>query len=318
MIVSIIVTLFNGRKYLIEQLDSIRNQSYPVDEVLLIDDCSTDDTCSVVQGYINEYKLSNWKLIINEKNMGWKRNFWNGFKIARGDLIFPCDQDDIWFEDKISNMVKLMEQNNHIMLLTSDYSAFNDNIQNTYGPTSIQNITRISDELSKVNFDYNFLLTLRPGCTFCFRKELMEKADKFWTPDEPHDSTLWMTAILNDGLFNFDKSTMYYRRHVESATNLNENKKIPNADKYLESRLNKTIYGSIAVLKKLFAHNSIPDKYKDMAKKTLAFYENRAKYLTEKNIILYIKTIFKYKPLYYTKKAMIGDLYMLCFSKRRK
>ena len=68
MKVSLVMAVYNGEKYLIEQLDSIRKQTYLIDEVILIDDVSTDNSYELIHQYIDGYKLINWKLIKNENN----------------------------------------------------------------------------------------------------------------------------------------------------------------------------------------------------------------------------------------------------------
>lgn len=73
--VSLVMAVYNGEKYLIEQLDSIRKQTYLIDEVILIDDVSTDNSYELIHQYIDGYKLINWKLIKNENNLGYRKNF---------------------------------------------------------------------------------------------------------------------------------------------------------------------------------------------------------------------------------------------------
>lgn len=98
--VSVVMTTYNGQKYLREQMDSLREQTMPIDEVIIMDDCSTDHTPDLVSAYIKEYDLKGWNLVQNEQNQGWKKNFKSGFDLATGNYIFPCDQDDIWHKIK--------------------------------------------------------------------------------------------------------------------------------------------------------------------------------------------------------------------------
>lgn len=124
---SVVMTVYNGSRYLLEMLDSLRNQTRAIDEVLFFDDRSTDSSREIIQTYISEHKLSNWKLIINENNKGWEKNFTNGISAATGDIIFPCDQDDVWHLDKIEKISNAFESNNDIFLLVSGYHAFSEN-----------------------------------------------------------------------------------------------------------------------------------------------------------------------------------------------
>ncbi len=98
--ISVLLTSYNGEKYITPLLDSLRLQSRKADRLLIIDDRSTDKTKEKVEKYIENYSLSDWTFTVNEKNLGWIRNFWFGIRAlsrdSRGDdnLIFICDQDD--------------------------------------------------------------------------------------------------------------------------------------------------------------------------------------------------------------------------------
>ena len=117
MRVSIVMTTYNGEKYIGQMLDSIRNQTRPADEVLILDDRSKDNTVKFVNNYIEKYKLNGWKIIVNQKNVGWKCNFRNGLEMATGDVIFLSDQDDKWHTDKLEKMTAAFEKNQNIWLL---------------------------------------------------------------------------------------------------------------------------------------------------------------------------------------------------------
>lgn len=122
MKISVVMTTYNGEKYIEEQLDSIQRQTRLPDEVLIFDDCSSDNTVEVVQKYIKKNLTVGWKIERNIKNKGWKKNFYDGIKEATGDYVFLSDQDDIWIPDKIEMMVEVLEKNKDISVLASDFS----------------------------------------------------------------------------------------------------------------------------------------------------------------------------------------------------
>ena len=97
MKISVVVTTYNGEKYLEEQLESIKNQTKHVDEVLIFDDQSQDDSFRIAEQYIEKNTLIGWKAIRNSTNKGWRKNFFDGIQLATGEVIFLCDQDHIWF-----------------------------------------------------------------------------------------------------------------------------------------------------------------------------------------------------------------------------
>ena len=116
MKISLVMATYNGAKYLNEQLDSIKNQTLKLDEVIIVDDVSTDDTSYLVEKYISNHQL-NWIFIKNEKNLGYKGNFKKGLAHASGDVIFLCDQDDIWHLDKVERMVEALKNHPEIKAL---------------------------------------------------------------------------------------------------------------------------------------------------------------------------------------------------------
>ena len=97
---------FNGEKYLKEQLDSILNQTYPLEELIVQDDCSTDSTVDIIKEYQREYPII--KLHVNEKNKGLNENFFSAMDKAIGDYIAIADQDDIWKLNKIEKQINMI------------------------------------------------------------------------------------------------------------------------------------------------------------------------------------------------------------------
>ena len=156
MKVSVVLSSYNGEQDIIEQLRSIDGQTRQPDEVLICDDCSTDGTADLVQNYIEKKRLKNWKLIVNKKNKGWRKNFIDGILASTGDLIFTSDQDDIWREDKIEIMEKIMLEHSEINLLASNYREFYPDGKEKIGPN------KNDKRLVQVKVRNNFLLVDAP------------------------------------------------------------------------------------------------------------------------------------------------------------
>jgi glycosyltransferase involved in cell wall biosynthesis len=102
--VSIVMCTYNGAKFIEEQLLSILNQTYPLKEVLIFDDASTDNTVEIIERIATDH--SNIILKVNEQNLGYTRNFEQALLAATGDVIAISDQDDVWLPQKIEKMVK--------------------------------------------------------------------------------------------------------------------------------------------------------------------------------------------------------------------
>lgn len=211
MKISVVVSVFNGEKYISEQLDSLRHQTCRPDEVLLFDDGSSDKTPQIVTDYITKYSLANWKYTRNPENKGWRRNFMEGMWAASGELVFSCDQDDIWHQDKLKIMSEVMENSPQVSLLTSNYELFFEDGSHKDG-------FKLNDgSVSQIPLKNNYLLVGRPGCTHCIRKELLDTARKYWRPEYPHDALLWRLSLFSDGLYNYNGNLIKWRKHQNSA-----------------------------------------------------------------------------------------------------
>jgi len=83
--ISIVLSSYNGEKYIAEQLDSILNQTYKDYELIVVDDCSTDGTTKIVEEF--EQRYTNIFLYKGKSNLGYVKNFERDVKLAKGDLI---------------------------------------------------------------------------------------------------------------------------------------------------------------------------------------------------------------------------------------
>lgn len=110
MRISVAMATYNGARFITEQLDSIRLQSLPVDQVILRDDGSSDQTLEIVREYLETYELAPaWRITQNGKRLGYAENFRAAVEETDGDYVFFCDQDDIWEPDRVEDMVSEME-----------------------------------------------------------------------------------------------------------------------------------------------------------------------------------------------------------------
>jgi glycosyltransferase involved in cell wall biosynthesis len=97
--ISIALCTYNGAAYIAEQLDSILGQTLPPDEIVIVDDGSTDDTPGIVRGYAEKY--GNIHFFENEERLGFVRNFSRAISLTKGDYVALSDQDDIWTENHL-------------------------------------------------------------------------------------------------------------------------------------------------------------------------------------------------------------------------
>ena len=91
--ISVALASYNGGNYLKEQLESIYAQSLLPNEVIVCDDCSTDNSIEILNAYKEKHCL---RYFINEKNLGFVKNFDKAISLCSGDYIALSDQDDVW------------------------------------------------------------------------------------------------------------------------------------------------------------------------------------------------------------------------------
>ena len=107
-LVSVVVPVYNASKYICDTINSVLNQTYENFELILVNDCSTDNSVKLIE----EYKDKRIKLINNKDNSGAAISRNNGIKNANGRFICFLDSDDLWEKEKLEKQVKFMLDNN--------------------------------------------------------------------------------------------------------------------------------------------------------------------------------------------------------------
>lgn len=183
--VNVLISTYNGEKYIEQQIESIKQQSYKNIEIYVRDDGSKDRTIEILEHYDKKNEI---KLLIG-KNVGYGRSFLELLKIAEeGDYWAFCDQDDLWLPDKVKWAVEWLEQQDPELplLFNNAYECVSENLKDI-----------LSIHLPpKYNFDFRRALTdcLYQGFAVTFNRQLrklMLKGDI--TNISSHD---WWANIL--------------------------------------------------------------------------------------------------------------------------
>lgn len=106
MKVSVAMATYNGAAYIKEQISSILEQDLSVDEIVISDDGSQDNTLELIQ----EFQDDRIKLFTDNKKHGFVGNFEHAITKCTGDIIFLADQDDVWWPNKVKKFVEVFEQ----------------------------------------------------------------------------------------------------------------------------------------------------------------------------------------------------------------
>ena len=101
--ISVAMAVYNGERFILEQLKSLAHQTHLPDEMVVSDDCSTDRTVRIVTEFARHAPFS-IKVLTNDKNVGCTKNYERAIRDCSGDVIFLCDCDDVWYPRKIAIM----------------------------------------------------------------------------------------------------------------------------------------------------------------------------------------------------------------------
>ncbi|WP_440067792.1 glycosyltransferase family 2 protein [Tenacibaculum discolor] len=204
--VSIITPTYNSEKFISETIEAIQNQTYTNWELLITDDCSTDDTLKVVKIYADKDSRINFFQLKTNLGAGIARN--NSIKEATGRFIAFCDSDDVWREDKLERQVAFMLKND----LSFTYSAY-------------QKMNEKGDKGSvvyppKITTFKSLLKTCTIGCLTAVYDA--EKLGKRYMPiiRKRQDYGLWLT-IFKDIKYTkgiHDEALAYYRVRSNSVS----------------------------------------------------------------------------------------------------
>ena len=305
--VSVVLACYNGEKEVENLLDSLFTQSRRPDEVLILDDCSTDGTADVTQKYIRDHQINGWSVTENRQNLGWKRNFMQGMNQAKGELVFLCDQDDIWDPEKIKKMEEIMSQHPRIDLLACDYD-----VQYETGSIPMKRYKKKrqekTGETAQYQFTSRFFQNPAPGCTYAIRRSFLERVAEYWFPEAPHDEFLWLMAAMEDKAWFLNRKLMTIRRGAANASDI----------KYKDIELQqKQLRYIAAMLEKMEQYakchpEAVTPEKNEYLKNAKIWCKKRQNLMEKRNPFLWIG-MFPYWKNYNSFRNCLSDLYLILF-----
>mgnify|MGYP004441877309 FL=1 len=310
MKISVALALYNSNEYLMEQLDSLKNQSRPADEVILVDDASTNDTVETVRKYIEENGLDHWKLICQPKNRGFIETFRHALKECSGDVIFLCDHDDIWMPQKIQVMTDVFEKSNgKVQALAASFIPVDKN--NSPIETKAQkgksnnNLLRKSvpaGSLTPIAFQDLAAYNVSPGCTAAITRELAQAYMPF-EEKLPHDWALFAIAALQNGMYYLDRPLVRYRLHDSNTLGLTRQKAWEN-----RSRIAKIDADQKTALLELAAQYEADEQTFAYMKQVRDFYAKRAEALAGRKAAALSVLLLKSRNVPFLYETLAADL----------
>lgn len=224
--IAVLLSMFNGSKYIIEQLQSLEQQCSNDFHVYIRDDGSNDETLKTCSDYIVEKSLFT---IIDDDigNVGVIKSFSFLAEHVKSDYYMFCDQDDIWLSDKINNIYNYAclheKHKNEPFLVFSDLTPFEDgtSVIDTKSCSSSSFLTNINAPLD-INFHNLIFRSSVWGCTTLFNKALCDLA--FPCPDgiRYHDSWMAQLAYFSGEIVFYNAKDILYRIHENNNSSPSE------------------------------------------------------------------------------------------------
>lgn len=224
--ISIAMTTYNGAQFVQAQLRSILEQTRQPDEIIICDDGSRDDTVNIIRHVMETSGTDRIRLVENEENLGYIRNFYKAISLTKGDYIFLADQDDIWHREKLEKSLAIMERTGAAAICTRSRLIDQDG-QEMDGNAFIVSVllSRLKEELGPVSFFDLVIENVAQGCTYCFTKEVRAKYLALNSRQLIHDHQIMFIASLVGKVYACAEPMIDYRIHGSNSAGLQENDK---------------------------------------------------------------------------------------------
>lgn len=215
MKVSVVITSYNYDKYIKDAIESILNQSYSDFELVIIDDCSTDNSVKIIKQFEDE----RIKFIQNEENLGLKNSMQKAISYCSGEWIAFLESDDLWLPDTLEKRLACAEKYPQVGIIFNDVLEFGDE---DWLLAVKNNFDRVRKILSKKTFPknifydinvHNLILTFS---SVMIKRELFENVS-FETPiDALLDWWLYIHIAYNTEAYYMKDKLTKWRQHKQS------------------------------------------------------------------------------------------------------
>jgi len=217
MNISVCIASYNGEKYIKTQLNSIINQLEINDEIIIVDDCSTDKTIEIIES-IMDYRITVFK---NNFNMGHVYSFNRAIELSSNDIVFMSDQDDIWKNGRVLLMKKNLLDSKSLLLSSNSEFINSEGVNLDYNTNGVNEI--YSTNYFNNIIDIFFGKTNYYGCLMVFKKELKKIILPIPGFVESHDLWIAMAANLLSSNTHCNDITLSRRIHQNNASIVNRN-----------------------------------------------------------------------------------------------
>jgi glycosyltransferase involved in cell wall biosynthesis len=206
--ISVCMATYNGARWIEQQLESVLAQLDEDDEVVVVDDASSDATVHNIKA-IDDARI---RLFANERNLGVNRSFERALFLARGRVLFLCDQDDVWFDGKVRRVMQGFEERPDVTLVQSDariIDAAGLDVGRTYFGASLPFEPGVLRNIVRCRF---------LGCALAVKAEIRDRFIPFPAKIPGHDMWIGIVNELYGKTLFISEPLIGYRRHGNNAS----------------------------------------------------------------------------------------------------
>lgn len=210
---------YNGANVVTRQLRSIVEQLSSLDQIVIVDDRSTDDTLKIVKKNLADFS---GEIVIkkNKKNIGPIKSFEQALKFARNDLIFLSDQDDKWYPDKVAEVSRIYQDKKAAIIL------HDARVINGQGQTIDDSWNHYNSNNTDQTVFNNLMKNGFTGAMMAISKPLLDDALPFPNNIEMHDQWFFLVAKKNKlPIYTTKKILMDYIRYGSNYTGMKKRSK---------------------------------------------------------------------------------------------
>lgn len=204
--VSVAMCTYNGEAFISDQINSIIGQTYPIYELLIFDDASSDNTVKTIKEMAERFDCI--KITVNKKNIGFTKNFEQAIQAASGDVIAISDQDDIWIDKKIEKMLAAWKPSFPVIYCNSVIFSNKPPI-NPEKP--------VFRQFEGTDPRKIFLFNTMSGHAAIIKKEFVKLIVPF-TEGVMYDWWIAVVAAYNGGVQHYDEVLVFHRSHARNIT----------------------------------------------------------------------------------------------------
>lgn len=204
-LVSVITPSYNTGRFIADTIESVLKQTYQDFEMIIVDDCSTDNTDDVIKKYLSDNRI---KYIKNEKQCGAAISRNRAMALAKGKWIAFLDSDDLWKEDKLEKQIKFMKNNNYYFSYTN-YEIIDENSD------KLNFLVSGPRKITKAGM-YNYCW---PGCLTVMYDAERIGLIQIENLSKNNDYAIWLKVIKYENCYLLNDNLAMYRKRNGSISN---------------------------------------------------------------------------------------------------